>query len=370
MRSPKPARGISQARVPAHRDGSSAARRRCAKLCFALSCSEQCLKSLPRWIEPQLAGLAERPPSGAGWAHELKYDGYRLHARLEQRRASLLTRNGLDWTDKYPTVAAAVASLPAKSAYIDGELCAFNEDGTTSFAALQAATDEHRSGGLVYVAFDLLYLDGEDLRALPLSERNARLETLLAGAGASIRYGAHYLGDGKKFLEAASRLSVEGIVSKRLDARYVSGDRRAWRKVKLYHREDFVIVGFTNPPRRRALLSSLLLGYYDGKGRLIYAGRGAGSIPEAELQRLHARLVPLIIETSPLASPPPKSARFGAPLKLSEVRWVRPELVCETRFLCWTADGLLRQPLYQGLHDRRARDVRHTPPGRTERSPR
>ena len=220
------------------------------------------------WIEPDLAGLAERPPTGPGWAHELnKYDGYRLHARLERGRVRHLTRSGLDWSEKYPTVVAAVSALPAKTAYLDGEICAFNADGTTSFAALQAATDSHRSSGLVYVAFDLLYLDGEDLRALPLSERTARLETLLAGAGASIRYGEHYVGDGKKFFEAAGRAGAEGIVSKRLDSRYVSGDRRAWRKVKAYHREEFIIVGFTNPPRGRALLSSLLLGYYDPKGR-------------------------------------------------------------------------------------------------------
>jgi DNA ligase D-like protein (predicted ligase) len=318
-------------------------------------------QSLPRWIEPQRAALVARPPSGPRWAHELKYDGYRLHARLEQRRAHLLARNGLECTDEYPIVAAAVASLPATSAYIDGEICAVNEEGTTSFEALPAAADEHQAGRLVYVAFDLLYLDGEDLRALALDARKARLEKLLAGAGASIRYGAHFLGDGKKFLEAASRLGIEGIVSKRLDARYVSGDRRDWRKVKAYHREEFVIVGFTDPPSGRAQLSSLLLGYYDEKGRLIYAGRGAGSIPE--LQRLHARLAPLVIETSPLTVPPPKSARFGVPLKLSEVRWVLPELVCEARFLSWTGDGLLRQPLYQGLRDRRASDVRHIPPG-------
>jgi bifunctional non-homologous end joining protein LigD len=178
----------------------------------------------------------------------------------------------------------------------------------------------------------------------------------------ALRYSEHYVGGGQAFFAAAHRLHVEGIVSKRLDAPYVPGDRGLWRKAKWYHREEFIIVGFTDPEGGRPYLSSLLLGYHDAEGRLRYAGRGAGNIPERELRRLYGRLTPLVTDTSPLDEMPPSSSRFGSPLKLSDVHWVRPELVCETRFLAWTADGMLRQAVYQGLRDTPPKQVRHTPP--------
>lgn len=320
---------------------------------------------LPDWVAPQLALLVEEPPSGPQWAHEIKYDGYRLHARIDHGEVRLLTRTGLDWTQRYEATARALAVLPVETAYIDGELCALRADGTTSFAALQAATERGRPADLVYFAFDLLHLDGEDLTSLPLAERKARLQRILENAGAGIRYAEHIAANGRKFYDAACKLGVEGIVSKRLDARYAPGNRGLWRKVKCYHEEEFVIVGFSDPEGSRAYLGALLLGYYADDGRLIYAGRAGTGLSDAELRRLHEKLMPLVIRKMPLDAPPPRTSRFGSPRELSRVHWVRPELVCEVRYVTWTADGLLRHVVYQGLReDKPAKEVRRELPRR------
>jgi bifunctional non-homologous end joining protein LigD len=226
----------------------------------------------------------KEPPSGPGWAHEIKYDGYRLHVRIANRQARLLTRTGLDWTAKYDVMAKTLAGLSTKAAYIDGELCALRRDGIPSFAALQAATDSRRSSELVYFAFDLLHLDGGDLMALPLRERKHHLQRLLANAPACIRYGEHMVMEGKPFWEAACRLGTEGVVSKRLDAPYVPNNRGLWRKAKCLHREEFVIVGFTDPEGSRLYLGALLLAYYTDGGKLVYAGRAGTGMSEAELR--------------------------------------------------------------------------------------
>jgi DNA ligase D-like protein (predicted ligase) len=308
----------------------------------------------PAWIRPQLALLVKEAPSGPDWLHEIKYDGYRLHARIDGGDVRLLTRTGLDWTHKYPAIAQAIEALELGAAYLDGELCALNADGTTSFSGMQAATDNRRSAALVYFAFDLLFVDGAGIADRPLVERKAQLERILAGAPGSIRYSDHVVGDGPRFRAAACQARAEGVVSKRLDAPYIPGDRGLWRKTKCLNREEFVIVGWTDPEGSRPYLGALLLGYCTDDGRLLYAGRAGGGMSEAVLQRLHAILVPLSIATMPLAVSPPKSNRFGSPLNLRRVHWVRPELVCEVTFLTWTADGLLRQVTYQGLREDKA----------------
>src|SRR4029077_2500928 len=169
--------------------------------------------AFPSFVAPQLALAVKSPPRGSSWVHELKLDGYRIHARLQDGEARLLTRTGLDWTGRYAATAKAPRKLPARRAYLDGELCAVGPDGLTSFAGMQAATDG-RSAGLVYFAFDLIYLDGEDWRAEPLVARKSRLEALLEGADPAIRYNEHLAGDGEAILRAACELNVEGIVSK------------------------------------------------------------------------------------------------------------------------------------------------------------
>jgi len=241
--------------------------------------------SLPTFIPPQLSLLVKAPPTGENWAHELKYDGFRFHARLDRGKVKLLTRTGLDWTERYETTAKAVAKIRAKTAYIDGELCAVRPDGTTSFAELQAATDERRTTNLVYFAFDLLFLDGEDLTNLPLLERKERLQKLLKGTRSRIHYSDHHLGDGKRFLEAACGARTEGIISKRVNCPYKPHNRGLWLKTKCLNEEEFVIVGYSEPEGSRPYLGALLLAYYDNDGRLIYAGRAGTGISQSELRR-------------------------------------------------------------------------------------
>ena len=216
-----------------------------------------------------------------------------MHARLDRGEVRLLTRNGLDWTAKYPQIAAAVAALPARQAYLDGELCGVRADGITSFSMIQLASDAGNAAGLVFFLFDLLYLDGEDLTARPLIERKERLAGLLASTGSPLHYSDHQIGLGPAFYEKACPLGVEGIVSKRADAAYAPGNRGLWLKVKCLNREEFVVIGWTDPEGARPFLGALLLGYYDPDGRLTYAGRVGTGINQAELERLWRRLQPL-----------------------------------------------------------------------------
>ncbi len=319
--------------------------------------------ALPEWIKPQLTQLVTAAPDGDQWLHEIKYDGFRMHARLDRGTVRLLTRNSLNWTGKYPQIAGAVSSLRARQAYLDGELCGVRPDGITSFSMIQLASDAGNAAGLVFFLFDLLHLDGEDLAGRPLTDRKAQLAGLLERAGSSLHYSDHQTGLGPDFYEKACALAVEGIVSKRADAAYAPGNRGLWVKVKCLNREEFVVIGWTEPEGSRRFLGALLLGYYDRAGKLTYAGRVGTGINTAELQRLWQRLQPVAVDKMPLDVAPPRSTRFGSPLVLSRVHWVRPELVAEVKFLTWTDDNLLRQVIYEGLReDKPATDVRRPLP--------
>jgi bifunctional non-homologous end joining protein LigD len=292
--------------------------------------------ALPEWIPPQLTQLVDAAPDGDGWLHEIKFDGYRMHARLDLGSVRLLTRTGLDWTHKYPAIAKAVLSLDARQAYLAGELCGVGPDGITSFSMIQLASDAGNGAGLVFFLFDLLHLDGDDLMARPLINRKTRLAALLANATSPLQYCDHQTGRGREFHKQACAMSLEVIVSKRADAPYTPGNRGLWRKVKCLHREEFVIVGWTDPEGRRPYLGALLLAYYDPDGRLVYAGRVGSGINQAELERLWRKLQPLATDKMPLEVPPPRSSRFGSPLVLSREHWVRPELAAEVKFLTRT----------------------------------
>jgi DNA ligase D-like protein (predicted ligase) len=319
--------------------------------------------SLPAFVPPQLSLLVKAPPTRENWAHELKYDGFRFHARLDRGKVKLLTRTGLDWTDKYENTAVAIGKIKARTAYIDGELCAVNPDGTTSFAELQAATDSKSTSHLVYFAFDLIFLNGENLTELPLLDRKERLRRLLKGVPQSIQYSGHHFGDGKRFLDAACGAKAEGIISKRMDCPYKPGNRGLWVKTKCINEEEFVVVGYSEPEGSRSYLGALLLAYYDDGEKLIYAGRAGTGMSQAELKRVYDKLQPLRIEKMPLDKPPPRSTRFGSPLVLSQIKWVKPKLVAQVRYLTWTTDGLLRQVSYQGLReDKPAKEVRRPGP--------
>jgi DNA ligase D-like protein (predicted ligase) len=309
---------------------------------------------LPQFVAPQLSQPVEKPPSGPQWLHEIKLDGYRMAARIDEGRVQLLTRTGLDWTAKYPSAAAALASLNVKTAYLDDELCGVDDAGLPSFARIQAATDGERAARLVFYAFDLIHINGGDVTGLPLLERKALLEPLVANKP-GLQFSGHDTRAGELILKHAGKLGFEGVVSKTIDAPYAPGNRGLWRKAKALNRQEFVIVGWSDPEGSRPHLGALLLGYYTDDGKLTYAGRvGTGVL--ADLRR---RLDPLARKAPPLDVLPPRKTRFGSPLVLSRVHWVEPKLVAEITYLTWTADNLLRHTVYVGLReDKPAEQVR------------
>jgi DNA ligase D-like protein (predicted ligase) len=271
---------------------------------------------LPQWIPPQLTQLADKAPSGPQWLHEIKLDGFRMAARIDRGKVKLLTRTGLDWSDKYPSMLTALAAVRAKTAYLDGELCGVGANGLPSFSETQAATDGARGVRLVFYAFDLLHLDGRDTSRLPLIERKALLEPIATDI-LGLQFNGHDTGDGEVIRHHACKLGYEGVVSKTVDAPYASGNRGLWRKTKCLNRQEFVVVGWTDPEGSRPYLGALLLSYYTDDGKLIYAGRVGTGMPQKVLKDLRQRLDPLHRAKSPLSAPPPRSTRFGSPLVLS-----------------------------------------------------
>src|SRR5262245_13218668 len=298
--------------------------------------------ALPKFVQPELATLVERPPEGDRWLHELKHDGYRMLARLDHRQVQLLSRNARDWTESFPDIAAAIARLPAKQAILDGEVTVLLPDGTSSFQALQNFMSGTGGGRLAYMIFDLLYLDGRDLTGAPLEGRKAALARMLASANdkaAALRYSDHVVGSGAEFLEQACRLGLEGIVSKRRDAPYRGARGADWLKIKCLAQQEIVIGGYTEPEGSRVGIGALLGGVYED-GRLVYVGKIGTGFDTRTLHDLKARLTRLEQKTNPFAARPPGAAR---------AHWVKPELVAQVKFSEWTSDGKLRQPAFQGL---------------------
>lgn len=295
---------------------------------------------------PQLATLVRAAPEGAGWLHETKYDGYRIGCAVQGGAATLWSRSGKDWSAAFPEVVGAAVDLPVRAALLDGEVAAVLPDGRTSFQALQNAAGGGRRD-LRYFVFDLLFLDGEDVCALPLRERKARLEALLARAPSPIlRYAEHLDGGGAAVLREACRLGLEGIVSKRADDRHREGRSPGWVKAKCVARQELVIGGFTDPEGAREGLGALLVGHREG-GRLRFAGKVGTGFTRASARALRARLEPLARATPPFDPPPAGWLRTHA-------HWVEPALVAEVAFTEWTADGKIRHPSFQGLREDKA----------------
>ncbi len=318
---------------------------------------------MPAFVPPMLATLSKAPPAGERWLHEVKLDGYRIEALIADGRVRLLTRAGLDWTDRLGTaLAEALQTLPARSAIIDGELVA-ERDGVSHFATLQTALSEGRTDMLVYYAFDLLYLDGRDLTGTPLASRKKALEALVGEGAGAARFMSHFEESGDIVLRHACRLGLEGVVSKDRDAPYRPGRGRSWIKCKCSARQEFVIGGFTPSTASAKAIGSLALGVYEEKG-LRYVGRVGTGFAAAVAQSLYRRLGAMRIAKSPFAD---KLAADQA----RHLTFVRPELVAEVDFRAWTGDGLLRHASFRGLReDKSAQDiVREEPQSEPSREP-
>jgi bifunctional non-homologous end joining protein LigD len=315
-------------------------------------------EALPQFIVPELATQSTEPVASAGWLHELKLDGYRIQARKQGPSVQLLTRNGLDWTHRMKTVAEQVSALPAQSLLLDGELVVLAENGTTSFADLQAAFQDGVRKPLTYFVFDLLHLDGHNLRDLPLIERKIILARLLRPAGEFIRLSEHLETDGAEIFRKACELGAEGLISKRSSSKYISGRTSEWLKLKCIREQEFVIGGFTLPSKGHAGIhgiGALLLGYYDDAGKLIYAGRTGTGFTQKTHAAIRTQLDTLRQEASPFATPP-ADARKGA-------IWIAPQLVAQVRFATWTSDNLVRQASFKGIReDKPASEVRRETP--------
>jgi bifunctional non-homologous end joining protein LigD len=308
-------------------------------------------KAMPKDFRPQLATLGTSVPQGDDWLHEMKFDGYRLLAIIEKGKVRLVTRNGNDWTHKFPTVAKAVSELKLESAILDGEVVSPDAEGLPNFQQLQNLLKRRDDSELVFYLFDVPYFAGFSLTETPLIERKELLEKIVGKKSqGTIRYSEHIEGQGGDVLENACKLKMEGVVSKLRDSRYVQSRSPSWIKSKCTKRQELVIAGFTRPTGSRVGFGALLLGYYKDR-KLIYAGKVGTGFNGASLKQLHGELKKLSRKTSPFDQKLSRAESQG-------VTWVEPKLVSEIEFTEWTDEGLLRHPSFQSLRqDKPAKQI-------------
>lgn len=309
---------------------------------------------LPVFVEPALAEERDGPPQGKGWLHEIKHDGYRMQARLDGGKVKLLTRTGLDWTKRFPTIAKALAQLPVSSALLDGEIVAQEDSGISTFTALQTDLKSGRRDRLVYFMFDLLYCEGVNLTGVAFADRKAALEEILQAVPGSLplRYSAHMdEGDSRTIFAHACQMGLEGLLSKRADAPYRSGRGDSWIKSKCALGQEFVIIGYVPSTTSRQAVGSLVLGFYDGK-ELVHAGRAGTGFTDETALALRSGLATIETEQPKFKRPVDKQS-------LQNVRWVEPRLVADIQFRGWSPDKLLRQAAFKGLREDKApKDVK------------
>jgi bifunctional non-homologous end joining protein LigD len=295
---------------------------------------------LPLSLFPQLATLVDEPPSGDGWIYELKFDGYRVLARIDGDDIRLFTRNGNNWTSRMKSLRDEIAKLGISSGWIDGEIVVLDAKGRPDFQLLQGAFDASKTGGIAYFAFDLPYFDGYDLRRMPCVERRAVLRRIFEGRDLErVRFSEHFEGDGAALLAQACKKGLEGLLGKRADSIYVTRRSPDWIKLKCTRRQEFVIAGYTDPKGSRAGFGSLLLAVHDEKGELHYAGNVGTGFDDATLLALKKKLAALATDKMPFAEKP----------KGVKGHWVKPKLVGEVAFTEWTGDGRIRHPVFHGL---------------------
>jgi bifunctional non-homologous end joining protein LigD len=306
-----------------------------------------------KWIDPMKATLALKPPASGRWDYEIKWDGYRAIAVKNGGEVELISRNRKTMTDDFPEIRDAVAQLSVESAVLDGEICALDEQGRPRFQLLQARATGKERPPLRYFVFDVLNVEGEDIRHQPLHERRQHLQAVLAGAPDDVRYSAPLEGDTDALLEMVRELGMEGLIGKKADSKYVAGLRsKEWIKLKVVTEQEFVIGGFTPPEGTRPHFGALIVGYYRNGG-LQCAGKVGTGFNHALLATLHKQMKAMQIDACPFANLPHKSAnRWSHGITKAEMRrctWVKPELVCQVKFTEWTEDESLRHPVFLGL---------------------
>jgi bifunctional non-homologous end joining protein LigD len=298
-----------------------------------------------RYAEVQLATLVDAPPEGSQWVHEIKYDGYRLLAFLANGDVRLRTRNGNDWTPKFPAISASVAKLKARSAVVDMEAVVLDSAGKSNFQAMQGALgDGGNPQSIQAYVFDLLYLDGKDVTGESLTTRKEALEGLLKKSkdSKSLHYSDHVTGHGADMLAKSCAMGLEGVVSKLADSPYRPGRQKTWLKSKCIKRQEFVIIGFTDARTGTRAIGALHLGYNE-HGKLKYAGKVGTGFGMKYALALYGRLTKLRTGTPPVQNLPRSIVKAA--------HWVKPSLLCEVSFTEWTADGHIRHPSFQGLRE-------------------